>query len=122
MAANIYILSTCDAWAGTDSMRVLGVTTDETMLYAMLAAKIKAGDMEYDGSGEDAWRKFQKDFKNEEVNFNKLKYGFVQTYEDMQITEPISSWSFPKPVKPTRKSREPKPRLKWISWGLTVAA
>ena len=95
MAANIYILSTCDAWAGTDSMRVLGVTTDETMLYAMLAAKIKAGDMEYDGSGEDAWRKFQKDFKNEEVNFNKLKYGFVQTYEDMQITEPISLAEFP---------------------------
>lgn len=95
MPANIYILSTCDAWAGTDSMRILGVTTDETMLYAMLAAKIKAGDMEYDGSGEDAWRKFQRDFKNEEVNFNKLKYGFVQTYEDMQITEPISLAEFP---------------------------
>ena len=95
MASYIYILSACDAWAGRDSMRILGVTTDETMLYAMLAAKIKAGDMEYDGSGEDAWRKFQRDFKNEEVNFNKLKFGFVQTYEDMQITEPISLAEFP---------------------------
>lgn len=95
MASNIYILSACDAWAGHDSMRILGVTTDGTMLYAMLAAKIKAGDMEYDGSGEDAWRKFQRDFKNEEVNFNKLKFGFVRTYEDMQITEPISLAEFP---------------------------
>ncbi|WP_324824871.1 hypothetical protein [Sinanaerobacter sp. ZZT-01] len=31
MASNIYILSACDAWAGKDSMRILGVTTDETM-------------------------------------------------------------------------------------------
>lgn len=95
MAANIYILSACDAWAEHSSMRILGVTTDENMLYSMLAAKIKAGDMEYDGSGENAWSKFQKDFKNGDVNFNKLKYGFVQTYEDMQITEPISLAQFP---------------------------
>lgn len=96
LSANIYILSGCDAWAGKDSMRTLGVTTDKTMLYAMLAAKIKAGDMEYGGyDGEEAWRYFQKDFKNEEVNFNKLQYGFVQTYEDMQITEPISLAEFP---------------------------
>ena len=93
---NIYILSACDAWAGTDSMRTLGVTTDETMLYAMLAAKIKAGDMEYGGFGDEkAWLCFQEDFKKEEVNFNKLKYGFVQTYEDMQITEPVSLAQFP---------------------------
>ena len=51
MAANIYILSACDAWAEHSSMRILGVTTDENMLYSMLAAKNKAGDMEYDGSG-----------------------------------------------------------------------
>jgi len=96
MASNIYILSVCDAWAGTDSIRTLGVTTDEIMLYAMLAAKIKAGDMEYGGfGGEKAWHCFQKDFKNEEVNFNKLKYGFVQTYEDMQIAEPVSLAEFP---------------------------
>lgn len=93
---NIYIFSACDAWAGTDSIRTLGVTTDETMLHAMLAAKIKAGDMGYGGfDGEEAWHCFQKDFRNEEVNFNKLKYGFVQTYEDMQITEPVSLAEFP---------------------------
>ena len=96
MPANIFILSACDAWAGKDSMRTLGVTTDETMIYAMLATKIRTGDMEYDGhGGEEAWRCFQKDFKNEEVDFNKLQYGFVQTYEDMQITEPISLAEFP---------------------------
>lgn len=99
MSSNIYILSACDAWAGIDSMRTLGVTTDETMIHAMLAAKIKAGDMEYGGfDGEEAWRCFQKDFKNEEINFNKIKYGFVQTYEDIQITEPISLVEFPEVV------------------------
>lgn len=77
-------------------MRILGVTTDETMLHAMLAARIKAGDMEYGGfSGEEAWRSFQQDFKNDDVSFSKLQYGFVQTYEDMQITEPISMAEFP---------------------------
>ena len=96
LSENIYILSACDAVAGTDSMRILGVTTDETMLYAMIAAKIKAGDIEYRGfNGEEAWHCFQKDFKNEKVNFNKLQYGVVQTYEDMQITEPVSLAEFP---------------------------
>ncbi|MGR5607244.1 hypothetical protein [Enterocloster clostridioformis] len=96
MEQDIYILLSCDAWAGHDSMRIQGVTTDETMLHAMLAAKIKAGDMEYGGfSGEAAYRIFSQDFKNEEVDYKKLTYGFVQTYEDMQITEPVSMAQFP---------------------------
>ena len=95
MPANIYILSACDAWSGHNSMRILGVTTDESMLYAMIAAKIKEGDMEYDGRGEEAYRKFRQDFKDQEINLNKLRYGFVQTYEDMRITEPISLAEFP---------------------------
>lgn len=85
MSSNIYILSACDAWAGKDSMRILGVTTDETMLYAMVAAKIKTEDMEYGGfDGEEAWLCFQEDFKNEEVSFDKLQYGFVQTYPSLK--------------------------------------
>lgn len=100
MKNNIYILSACDAWAGKDSMRIQGVTTDETMLHVMLAAKIKAGDMEYGGLvGEAAYRLFQQDFKNERVDYNKLTYGFVQTYEDMQITEPVSMAEFPEATK-----------------------
>ena len=96
MAQEIYILSSCDAGAGRDSMRIQGVTTDKTMLHAMLAAKIKAGDMEYGGfSGEEAHRLFSSDFKNGQVDYNKLQYGFVQTCEDMQITEPVSMAGFP---------------------------
>lgn len=94
MANNVYILSACDEWSGFDSMRIQGVTTDETMLHAMLAMKIKAGEMEYDGKGEEAWTHFQEDCENKEIDFNKLKYGFVQTYEDMQISEPISLSEF----------------------------
>lgn len=97
MAQEIYILLSCDAWTGYDSMRIQGVTTDKTMLYAMLVAKIKAGDMEYGGfSGEEAHRLFSSDFKNGQVDYNKLQYGFVQTCEDMQITEPVSMEGFPK--------------------------
>lgn len=93
---HIYILSACDEWAGKDSMRIQGVTTDETMLYAMIAAKIKDGEMEYGGiSGQAAYRLFQQDFKDKQVECNKLTYGLVQKYEDMQITEPISVADFP---------------------------
>lgn len=100
MVNYIYILSACDAWSSKDSMRIQGVTTDETMLHAMLAAKIKTGDMEYGGfSGKAAWQAFQKDFHEGEVDLNKLKYGFVMTHEDMQITEPLSMAAFPEAAK-----------------------
>ena len=96
MAQKIYILSSCDARAGYGSMRIQGVTTDETMLHAMLAAKIKAGDMEYRGlSGGEAFRFFIQDFKNGNIDLKKLAHGFVQTCEDMQITEPVSMDEFP---------------------------
>lgn len=100
MENNIYILSSCDAWAGRDSMRILGVTTDETMLYAMLAAKIKAGDIDYGGfEGEPARQMFERDFKQGDVKLDNLTYGFVQSYEDMQITEPLSVADFPEAAK-----------------------
>lgn len=95
MAQEIYILSSCDEWAGRDSIQIQGVTTDELMLYTMLAVKIKAGEMEYGGfSGKAAYHIFSQDYKNEKVDFNKLKYGFVQTYEDMQISELVSISGF----------------------------
>lgn len=117
--ANIYIFSACDAWAGTDSMRILGVTTDETMVYAMIAAKIKAEAMEYGGyGGEEAWCCLQKDVKNGEVNFSKLKYGFVQTYEDMQITEPVFLAEFPEAAAAYEELTEEKARAELKKLGL----
>lgn len=96
----IYILSSCDAWASRDSMRILGVTTDETMLYAMLAVKIKAGEIGYGGfEGESAWQMFERDLKNEDVKLDNFTYGFVQTYGDIQITEPLSVADFPEATK-----------------------
>ena len=96
MAENIYILSTCDEWASRDSMRIVGVTSDETMLHAMLAAKIKFGDMSYGGlEGVQAVKLFQQDFQKGEVDCTKLGYGFVQSYTDMQIAEPLSMAVFP---------------------------
>lgn len=119
MANTIYILSSCDAWAGHDSMRILGVTTDETMLHAMLAAKIKAGDMGYGGfEGAPAWQMFQRDFKQEDVDFNKLQYGFVQSYEDMQITEPISMAEFPEAASTYEEITGAKAKLEIEKLGL----
>lgn len=123
MEQDIYILLSCDAWAGHDSMRIQGVTTDETMLHAMLAAKIKAGDMEYGGfSGEAAYRIFSQDFKNEEVDYKKLTYGFVQTYEDMQITEPVSMAQFPEASNAYEELTGVKAAQAMKHWGLTAAA
>lgn len=100
MENKIYIFSSCDAWASRDSMRILGVTTDETMLYAMLAAKIKAGEINYGGfEGEPARQMFERDFKNEDVKLDNLTYGFVQSYEDMQVTAPLSVTDFPDAAK-----------------------
>ena len=119
LPANIYILSACDAWAGKDSMRILGVTTDKTMVYAMIAAKIKTEDMEYGGyGGEEAWCCLQKDVKNGEVNFDKLKHGFVQTYEDMQITEPISLAEFPEAAVAYEELTEEKAKAEIEKLGL----
>lgn len=100
MADMIYILSSCDEWASRDSMRILGVTTDETMLHSMLAAKIKAGEMGYGGfEGEPARQMFERDFRNEDVKLDNLTYGFVKSYDDMQITEPLSVVDFPEAAK-----------------------
>ena len=87
--SKIYTLYACDAWAGKDSMRPLGVTTNETMLCSMIGARIKAGDMEYDGQTEiaPAWNSYLEDCKKNTVDLDKLKYGFVDTREDMQITD-----------------------------------
>lgn len=95
----IHILFACDAWAGRDSMRIQGITTDDSTLQAMVAAKIKSGDMEYAGfSDETAYRHFLWDFKNGEIDYSKLQYGFVETYYDMQIADPITVEEFPQVV------------------------
>lgn len=86
----IYVLSSCDDWASRDSMRIVGVTTDKETLYAMIAAKIKSGDMEYDGEGKASWDRFQIVFKNRNINLSSLNFGFVETYTDMQIADPDS--------------------------------
>lgn len=94
--SKVFILSACDEWAGKDSMRIQGVTTDETMLQAMIAKKILSGDMEYGGvDGNKAWQGFLDDLFRDGVDYNKLNYGFVQTFEDVQITEEDTLAEFP---------------------------
>ena len=91
MKNSIYILSACGAGVESDSMRIQGVTTDETMLHAMLAAKIQAGDMGYGGFMRgSAYHLFIRDFIDKAVDYNKLKYGSVQTCENAQIDNPES--------------------------------
>lgn len=87
MADNIYILSACDAWAERDSMRILCVTTDKMMLYAATLAEIIHGNMEYGGDAKNSSTRFISDYLSGEVSMDKLKYGFVQTCQDMQIDD-----------------------------------
>lgn len=94
MPSNIYILSVCDPWTGREREHPVGATTDEAMLHAMIAAKIMSGDIAY-GNKENSWVNFMQDFKEGTIDFQKLIYGSVTSYGDMQITEPLSMSRFP---------------------------
>lgn len=103
MAQEIYILSSCDAWAGRDSMRIQGVTTDETMLYAMLAAKIKAGDMEYSGfSGEEAYRIFVLISKKMKLILTSCNTALCRPSRICRLRNQFPWQSFQKQLMPTR--------------------
>ena len=95
MGKDIYILAFCDTWKSWDTMRLVGATTDKTMLYAMIAAKLKAGEMEYGRGGANSYKIFSDDFNNGLVDLDRLEYGFVYNYDDLQITDSISLEQFP---------------------------
>lgn len=96
MAQDIYILLACDEQADRTTMNLQGATTDKDMLEAMIAAKIKDGEMGYGGFREElALQHFQQDFNNEKVDYEKLNYGCVRIYEDMQIWDSISMEQLP---------------------------
>ena len=73
-------------------------------------------------SGEAAYQIFSQDFKKEEVDYKKLTYGFVQTYEDMQITEPVSMAQFPEASNAYEELTGVKAAQAMKHWGLTAAA
>ncbi len=95
MGKDIYILAFCDICKSWNTMRLVGATTDETILYAMIAAKIKNGEMEYGNAGAKSFDTFSDDFNNGLVDFDKLEYGFVYNYDDLQITDPVSLEQLP---------------------------
>jgi len=95
MGRSVYILAFCDGDKSWSTMRLIGATTDETMLYAMIAAKIKSGEMSYGDAETSSWDAFSDDFKNGSVNLDKLQRGFVYDYDDLQITDPVSLDQFP---------------------------
>lgn len=76
----VFLLYTCDIWKEFSSMRLVGATNDVNMLCSMIANQILSGNMDYDGkSKQDGFLRFREDFKAQDVNFNRLTYGFVDS-------------------------------------------
>lgn len=118
MDNKIFILSVYDAWTGSDRLRPIGATTDETMLNAMIAAKIKDGDITYGNDMAKSWRNFLHDFKAGKVDYTKLGRGEVQSYGNMQITELISMEAFPEATKAYEEITGAKAKLELETLGL----
>ena len=59
------------------------VSMDLNVIYIMVGSKIKIGDMLYQSDDKkESWENFQRDYRLGEVELDRLKYGFVDTYEE----------------------------------------
>lgn len=87
---NIYLLYTCDAWKGTDSMRLTVATTSTSRLKKAIEDRLHAEDMVY-GDEKSAVKeqlyRFRQDWKEmtaDELNV-LLKYGYIQEVGNGEI-------------------------------------
>ena len=78
-----FLLFSCNEWKAFSSMRLVGVSMDLNVIYIMVGSKIKIGDMLYQSDDKkESWENFQRDYRLGEVELDRLKYGFVDTYEE----------------------------------------
>ena len=76
-----FLLYSCNEWKAFSSMRLVGVSMDLNVIYIMVGSKIKIGDMLYQSDDKkESWENFQRDYRLGEVELDRLKYGFVDTY------------------------------------------
>lgn len=74
----IYILYACDAWAGRDSMRMVGATTDRDMLHAMIAHELYESRMDFGGeTGTAGVKLFREAYRKGYIPPGALQYGHV---------------------------------------------
>lgn len=84
----IQILYSCNEWKERSSMEIVGVTSKPEVLYALIGASIKAGDMEYGCEDkEKGWELFQQDYGKQQVRLELLQYGFVESMPDLSISD-----------------------------------
>ena len=96
---NIFILYGCNEWKEFSSMKALGVTSSQEVLYAMIGAKIKSGDMLYrSDEKEQSWELYQEDYQKGQIRLEDVTYGFVEQHTDLYFTEPELSVEFPEVV------------------------
>lgn len=91
MAKQIYMVSACDEWKSTDSMRLQMVTTSVRRLKSFIRKKIEGGVFDYGDKNETRKKQaadFALDFDKlprEKVN-DKLIYGhFDYAYDGEEI-------------------------------------
>ena len=92
----VYVLFTCNQWKEYSSMRIVGVTTWPEVLYAMMASRIKEGQMLYrsENPGE-SWEQFRRDYAEGNVMPESLTYGYVEEYTDKYFSDPELTAEFP---------------------------
>ena len=92
----VYVLFTCNQWKEYSSMRIAGATTRQEVLYAMIASRIKAGEMLYrsENPGE-SWEQFRRDYAEGNVMLEFLTYGYVEEYTDKYFSDPELTAEFP---------------------------
>jgi len=54
-----------------------------------IGSKIKAGDMPYQSDNKkELWKIFQQDYRRDKIEFGRLEYGSVDTYEEYSVLGP----------------------------------
>jgi len=85
----IFILSSCNEWKEYASMRFIAATTDRDTLAVLVANEIMERNMGYGGeTGSAGFAAFKADCQVNEVNYDKLGYGFIHTVANAVFSEP----------------------------------
>lgn len=95
MGNEIYLLFACNEWKEKSSMRIVGATTNQNLLYAMVGSKIKEGEMLYRSDDrKESWEYFRQDYQRNEVRPELLEYGHIETMRDLSLTDPMLAEDF----------------------------
>ena len=82
----IYVLQSCNEWQEHSSARIKIVSSDMEVIKAAVFRELINDNMEYGrDSNLSSIKQFIEDVLNDEFSDEYLKYGFIETYENVQV-------------------------------------